>query len=188
MITLKIVEKPTVEPITLSEVKSHLRLENPEEDLYLESLIVVARHWLEGFLNQSLIDQVWHLHWCWEQSDTIGLLSRDAFLNRIWLPKGPVVTIKSVTSGKEGHQRCLSNYDVKRQGAQLCLDFKEFHQEGDIIYSTGYGSSPAEIPADLRYCLIRIVGSSYENRHFINPEDLADVRLILHPYRHYRLG
>ena len=43
------------EPLTLKEAKAHLRVEFDDDDLLIESLIVAAREWAEGFLNLPLV-------------------------------------------------------------------------------------------------------------------------------------
>jgi uncharacterized phiE125 gp8 family phage protein len=52
---------PTVEPITLTEVKDFLRIIGEDEDDVLNSLIVAARNYAEDYQNRPLITQTWEL-------------------------------------------------------------------------------------------------------------------------------
>jgi uncharacterized phiE125 gp8 family phage protein len=52
---------PTVEPITLTEVKDFLRITGTAEDDVLNSLIVAARNYAEYYQNRPLITQTWEL-------------------------------------------------------------------------------------------------------------------------------
>lgn len=54
---LKVVSKPPVEPITLTEAKSHLRVTHNEEDNLIESLIQVAREKCEAYSNRSYVQR-----------------------------------------------------------------------------------------------------------------------------------
>lgn len=54
---LEVVSKPPVEPITLTEAKSHLRVTHNEEDDLIESLIQVAREKCEAFSNRAYVQR-----------------------------------------------------------------------------------------------------------------------------------
>ena len=58
---LKLITPPNVEPITLTEAKSHLRVTHDLEDDTIESLIKVAREVCEGKSNRSYVQQTWML-------------------------------------------------------------------------------------------------------------------------------
>lgn len=55
------VTPPAVEPVTLTEVKEFLRIDNTDEDTLLSSLIVAARNYAEDYQNRPLITQTWQL-------------------------------------------------------------------------------------------------------------------------------
>jgi len=46
---------PAVEPVSLSEAKTHCRVDTSDDDAYIGSLITVAREYLEETLDVSLI-------------------------------------------------------------------------------------------------------------------------------------
>jgi uncharacterized phiE125 gp8 family phage protein len=54
---LKLVTPPEVEPITLEEAKSHLRIDTDAEDVYVSALITAARERVELFLRRALATQ-----------------------------------------------------------------------------------------------------------------------------------
>lgn len=60
MLTYRVISGPTQEPVTLDDLKSHLRVTRQEENAYLEGLLVAAREYAEQrtgrvFLTQSLV-------------------------------------------------------------------------------------------------------------------------------------
>lgn len=48
---------PSVEPVSVSEAKAHLRIDGAEEDVLLASLILTSRLHVEAALGLALIDQ-----------------------------------------------------------------------------------------------------------------------------------
>lgn len=54
---IKIINPPSVEPITLEEAKQHLRVDGNDDDSLIMSLIKQAREWCENFQNRKYITQ-----------------------------------------------------------------------------------------------------------------------------------
>jgi uncharacterized phiE125 gp8 family phage protein len=50
---------PSVEPITLADAKSHLRVDTSAEDTLIQSLIMASRLHIEAALDLALITQSW---------------------------------------------------------------------------------------------------------------------------------
>jgi hypothetical protein len=61
--TLERVTQPEIEPVTLAEMKRHLRCQEGVEiqDADITALIVAAREWAEDYTARALIDQTWRL-------------------------------------------------------------------------------------------------------------------------------
>ena len=55
------VTAPSSEPVTLTEAKLYLRVDNTTEDALISDLIVAARMDAEKYLKRSLISQTWQL-------------------------------------------------------------------------------------------------------------------------------
>jgi uncharacterized phiE125 gp8 family phage protein len=85
--SLELVTGPSIEPLTLDEVKLHLRTYSTDtsEDDLLNALITSAREWSESFTGRVLIDQVWAM--------TVPNNNKD-----INIPKSPVIEIVSFVS------------------------------------------------------------------------------------------
>lgn len=53
---------PAAEPVTLADAKSFLRVDLPDDDPLISSLIVAARRAVETHLKQALVTQTWQLY------------------------------------------------------------------------------------------------------------------------------
>ena len=59
---LELVTAPTIEPVTLAEAKTHLRVDGADEETLISGLIKTAREWCEGYQNRAFIMQTWRLY------------------------------------------------------------------------------------------------------------------------------
>ena len=57
--TLTRTAAPTVEPVTLGEIKTHLRLTGTEDDYLLPQLVKAARDYVETFTRRAICTQTW---------------------------------------------------------------------------------------------------------------------------------
>lgn len=78
-----IITHPTVEPVTLTEVKSQLGITDTNSDSVLTRHITEARKWAEGHMRRSLMPQTHERR-------------LDAFVDCIELPLPPVTSVASV--------------------------------------------------------------------------------------------
>lgn len=112
---LELVTGPEFEPITLAEMKTHLRAySSTERDDEITELIKAAREWIEDFTGQVCIDQTWRLsidqndQWLDEETSTEMSDDPDFYLRR-----SPVLGIVSVKT-------------VDADGAETTVDSAEY--------------------------------------------------------------
>jgi uncharacterized phiE125 gp8 family phage protein len=80
-----VIVQPTIEPVTLEELKTHLRYDGNELDSYFSSLIKTGRQMVEGYIGQSLVDKVYQTYfedypvygWIRLKGPLIGVVSFD---------------------------------------------------------------------------------------------------------------
>lgn len=94
---LERVSEPEIEPVTLAEMKLHLRCFDSitSEDEMIESLITAGREWVEDYTGRALIDQTWRL--------IIGENNNPFFCN-------------DIVSGNQLSGRCGKNFNIKTVG------------------------------------------------------------------------
>jgi hypothetical protein len=110
MFTLERVSDPDIEPVSLAEMKLHLReyASMTEMDATIESLIMAAREWVEQYTGRALVDQSWRLTLESDgatpdnsvTSDTVKSTGQWKFAkqNELFLRRSPVLSIDSVVS------------------------------------------------------------------------------------------
>lgn len=180
---------PAVEPVSLAEMKTFLRLEGDAEDDLVAALIAAARLTLEGATRLAFIRQTWRL-----------ILPGWSLRRVIVLPLSPVLEIEAVRVGRPGADVALAPelYRLDREGdpARLLVDLDApAPAVGEAIaidLALGFGAVPAAVPAPLRLAVRRLVARWYENRGDgppAGPGDLkGDIAALIAPYCRRRLA
>lgn len=86
--TPQLVTAPTVEPLTATEAKLHLKIDSTTDDDLISSLIIAARQYAETVTSRALITQTWDIKY-----DEFPREIDEAIV----LPKAPIASITSVT-------------------------------------------------------------------------------------------
>jgi uncharacterized phiE125 gp8 family phage protein len=168
--------QPAVEPLTLNEVKLHLRLAVDSEgataytteDAYLTRLITVARMSLESQLGRSFITQT-------------RVLYLDEFPSGDFISL-PYPKIQSVTAFKyrleneNGYNSSFLNFDVDSAGTFsggifLKPDYEwpsdTLYPESaiEIEYKCGYGDTATTVPEPIKQAMLILIADYYEHRN-----------------------
>lgn len=188
--TYATVAPPAAEPLTLADVKAHLRLDGTVEDDLLSALIVAARTHCEAMTGLSLITRTLRLY----RDDWPGT-------GVIQIANGPVQTIENVTVyDQDGIARSVSlsgrMLDSASDPARLML--ADTPTPGrmlngvEIDFVAGFGETGADVPDALRRAMLMHVALMYELRGAV-AADMQPAAVpvgydrLLAPYRPARL-
>lgn len=81
---LRLITAPSVEPVTLAEAKTHLRVDDIDEDALITALISASRTYCEQWTARAFITQTWEL-------------VLDAFpVNEMGIPLPPLQSVTSI--------------------------------------------------------------------------------------------
>lgn len=183
--------EPAVEPISLTEAKSHCRVSASTDDTYLTSLIVLARERVEIETQRALISQ------------TKKLVADDFPAGRVipleFPPLQSVSSVKYYASGETTLSTFAStSYRVDTAltpGRIVLKDGYEWPEVWDelssveITYVCGYGAAGSNVPSSLVHATKMLVSHWYENREPIRtaPGQMMPVprtvENLLFPYR-----
>ncbi len=160
---------PLIEPVTLYEIKQHLRLDSgvsTDEDNLLNGYITVARETCEPFQNRAYIDQTWDLVLDdWPAGDIITI------------PRPPLGSVTSITyyaTGGTAATLTAGTYiiDKDSEPGRVSLGYGEVWPstvlrpvKGVIVrFLAGYGSAASSVPTKMKQAIKLLVGHMYEHR------------------------
>ena len=185
-LNLEVIAAPTVEAVTLAEVKAHLRLEvgQTDEDALLTGLIGAAGRQAERFTGRALMTQsysLWLDRWPLSQDDRLHEGWREgAFAESprrpIEIPRPPLQSVAFVKTYDDDDSTTVfpaSHYLVDtsaepgrlvlRRGAALPTSTRAA-KGVEIRFTAGYGGSGSSLPEDLRQGMLLLIAHLYEHR------------------------
>lgn len=184
---LKQITLPAAEPLSLTEVKQHLRISHNDDDGILAIYLAAARQWIDGpdgWLNRAIMQQSWEL-------------SLDTFpTSEIRLPLIPVESIVSIKyDDSDGAEQTVPPEDYFLDNPahpswvlpNLDSGWPSTLAAANAVrvrFICGYADA-ASVPAPLKAAVLLITGYLYENRE-AKPEDALTqgaVRMLLNPYQ-----
>lgn len=122
--------QPVVEPVSLTEVKAHLRIDSTAEDALLANLVAAARAWCEDYCDRTFVQTQWTMR-----------------LDSFYGPVGSPVQfgLKADGNNIEGRQGTVPNLDIE-------LPRPPMMQSGTatavtITYTPSAGASTATLDA-----------------------------------------
>ena len=168
MVSLYISSQPSIEPITLSEAKLHLRVDTADDDAYITALIVAARQWVEQVCNLCIIQQT-----VVEKFDSFPTYG---YFN---LTKSPVISVDSIqytdTNGTT-QTWAVTEYDTDlvSKPARIMPKFGKTYPftrvtltPVSITYKAGFGSAASSVPGPILHAMKLLIGEMYEVRQSI---------------------
>lgn len=166
---LQVTTPPSLEPLSVAEAKTHLRLEESEDTAYVESLIKVARQHLEELANRAFITQTLKLSLCGWPSSRIIRLPR--------APAQSVVDVKYIDGAGMLQTISPSDYvlnaaaepaEIWPNAGKSWPSIATHPQAVQITYTAGYGSAAADVPETVRHTMRFLVAHWYENREIMS--------------------
>lgn len=183
---------PASEPVTLAEVKAHLRIDSSAEDVLLTSLILTSRLHIEAALGLALINQSWML-----------VLDRWPGDGTVEIPIAPLQAITAVRVRDAAGIPAIvatTTYlaDIASKPPRLVWNNAappapgRFANGIEIDVLTGFGASAASVPAPLKHAILMLVAHWYEHRDPVEigssavriPDAVND---LIQPFRKIRL-
>jgi uncharacterized phiE125 gp8 family phage protein len=181
---------PSIEPISLAEAKSHLRISHTDDDTYVMRIIAAARRQIEARLDVGLIQQSWSY-----------FINRWPECRAIALPLSPVIAVTDVMTYSDedvGATLDPAHYYVDRRAKPPVLALRNDRSVPvagrryagiEVKMTVGYGTSAASVPEDIRQALLLSISAWYADRGENQSGFLPLMaRELIAPYRHVRLA
>ncbi len=163
--TAIILVAPAAEPVSLSDAKTHFRVDEVDEDILIQSLLTAARLHVETISGRVMITQTWRIaldHW--------------PARNILELPIGPVQTVNAIRIFDDDDITMTidpSRYlvDVGSVPARIAMRGHENWPDPgrvlngiEIDISAGYGNTASNVPEALRHSVLMLAAHWFENR------------------------
>lgn len=184
MYGLRVITGPTIEPVTLPELRAQCRIDVETEDALLASYALAARQYVEAVTGRALLTQ------------TLELTLDDFPSEAIELPRAPVASITSISYlDTAGATQTVASHilDGRSLPPRLTPDYGATWPQtratpGCVAIRFVAGESAA--PEPLRQALLLLVAHWYENREdAVLMSGIATARIphgvdaLLAPYR-----
>jgi len=184
---------PALEPLSLPEVKAHLKVDTILDDDLLTRLILTARQQVESLIDKVLISQSWKIY-----------LDNWPADGEIKLPVCPVMQVDDLRTYSADDIAAVvdpSHYYVDLaatpqrlvlRGSRTWLKPGRSVNGIEIEVTAGYGSDGDSVPAPLREAMLLLIAQWYENRqpdcesHPSTPVP-AILQQLFAPYKKVRL-
>ena len=189
---LNLVTAPATEPVTLAEVKAHLKIDGTDEDTLLTTLITVARQAVEDYTGRALITQTWQVFYdrfpdvyydncrISESGDRPYNYYQDyGKARQIDIKKPPLLSITHIKTYANDDTATIfsaSSYQVStysgvaptygRVTLKDGVSFPYFTRNSDgieIQFVAGYGAA-SDVPDQLKQAILTLIAFIYENR------------------------
>lgn len=184
-LTLELSTPPTIEPVTVPDVKAHLRIDIGTDDALLGVLITTAREEIERYLRRQIMPATWKLY-------------LDGFPSVIRLPRPPVSSVTSITYlDTDGVSQTLATTeyqtDLISEPARITTAESKIwpstqggtYNTVTVTYVSGY-TSIANVPTPIKVGIQMMAGDLYEHRestHEVKVEQNMTLMRMLWLYR-----
>lgn len=179
-------DEPTVEPVTLAEIKAHCEVTRDDQDDMLTAMAVGARQWCEEYTHRAFLEQTW-------------TLTLDSFEYITRIPRPRLISVDSITyTGTDAATATLdaSNYTVTgSEPGMLVVTYGMTwpnllpNTPGvvSITFTAGYGTAASSVPQQIKDAVLMLTAHRYDHRSPVEDaptlvEAPMTVKSMLNPY------
>jgi len=172
----RVTTEPSVEPVSLADMKLHLRVDCDADDDLITALIVAARQWCEDYEHRAYITQT--------------ITAKLNYLPpQMILPKPRLQSVTSVkyidTSGDEQTLSSgLYDFDTYREPGQITRGYNDTYPSVravvnavEVIYVAGYGDASTDVPNKTIAAIKLFVAHLYEHRIAVTDMTMEEIPL-----------
>ena len=153
-------------PISIADMKDHLRVSHSDHDALIESYIEAGVNKIEGGANICLVSQTWNAYFRWDEI-------KDQM--RLWkYPISSISSVKYYDTDNSQQTDDAGNRTTSLKGRPATILFEDtpsvYEREDamDIEFVAGYTSIPSDILLAIKF---------YVTRVYYNPEDPVDQKI-----------
>jgi uncharacterized phiE125 gp8 family phage protein len=165
MKTYQVITPASTYPVSLTEAKSHLKVDTTADDTYIESIIKAATQLSEEYTNRFFIDTVI------EQYASSFAELQTLFKSKV----SAVAHVKYYDSDNSLQTLSATVYDTQLnyEPSQIQLadnqSFPSITKRNDAVlvrYTVGYGAA-SDVPEIIKQAILLTIGNFYQNRNSV---------------------
>jgi len=166
MKTYQVITPASTYPVSLTEAKSHLKVDTTADDTYIESIIKAATQLSEEYTNRFFIDTVI------EQTCSSFADLQTLFKSKV----SSVVTVRyydndnSLQTLNPTIYNALLNYEPSQIQLADGQSFPSITKRNDAVvarYTVGYGAAASDVPDVIKQAILLTIGNFYQNRNSV---------------------
>ena len=166
MKTYQVITPASTYPVSLTEAKSHLKVDTTADDTYITSIIKAATQLSEEYTNRFFIDTVI------DQTCSDFAQLQTLFKSKV----SAVAHVKYYDNDNSLQTLSATIYDTQLQyePSQIQLaenqSFPSITKRNDAVvarYTVGYGSSASDVPEIIKQAILLTIGNFYQNRNSV---------------------
>lgn len=161
--SVSLLAAPAIEPVSLADLKAHVRVTGPDEDVGLLAMTVAARATVERLAHRYLITQSWRAHF--------DAIPADGRLELPFFPVQSVIAVRTLSVTGAATVVPASAYVVDAASEPARLQFLDAPpQPGrpiagvEVDAVVGYGLTADTVPPPLRQAVLILAARWYERR------------------------
>lgn len=172
------------EVLSLTDVKTHLRITGTDDDDAIRMFIAAIRRKTETYLNKTLVTSTWEY-------------KLDSFTDEILLPMSPVQSISSVAYiDTDGNSQTFADIQYDKSGrlkpsySNVWPSTRDQYDAVTITYIAGQ-THAGNVQEDIKLAMLLWIGACDVNRENIDYSNIVEIpnsaKDILNMYRDWRL-
>lgn len=188
--TLTTLSPPHGLPVTMTQIKEHLRIDHDNDDDYLSELAQAATTYVEAYLSQNLINRtVRQYEDGFSDTRSVRLMA---------LPFREVVSVTVYDENGMPQELNSEAYTVRRNAHinevifAKSVEFSATQNGIEIDYISGFGESGPDVPSNIIRALLVLIAHWYEFRGMVSAGDETaiipkGIQTLLAPMRQVNL-
>ncbi len=170
------VSQPDVEPVSLAEAKVQARVDSETDDAYIQTLISVARQYVEDQLDVTLLTTTWEASY-----DLFPVWA--IILPRPPLQTGTITVTYRLGDGAASTRSSASSHfrvDTRTIPGRIYPNWSETWpavrgDENSVVvnYTAGYGNDGTSVPPVVRHLILLLVAHWYDTRQIVGPGNIG---------------
>ncbi|MCF6291995.1 MAG: phage head-tail connector protein [Robiginitomaculum sp.] len=176
---IKILVEPAIEPVTLLEAKSWLRLDSIDEDDLLTALIKTSRTRSETITNRAMITQT--------VQETFIRYSANGVIDFSFAPVQAINSVVKIAANGVETILAATDYFADMDNNRIKVNSLSGAVSFRIEYIAGYGLLSSDVPASLKTAILLQIAWLFEHRDEDKEFIPRSAQMLLASYGRIRL-